>query len=260
MIRPRVRRQDESRIDNAYYDTLGAEWWDAKGRAGGLHAMNPARVAYFAGAIDRAGIALSGARILDVGCGGGILSEALAASGAIVTGIDRSGSSVSTARAHAQGLANAPRYARADALRLPFADASFDAVVSSDFLEHVADLAGIAREMARVVRPGGAICFDTINRTILSRVVVIWLLESVLRIVPRRTHDWRLFVAPDELRAAFSGAGIDVREIRGLNPARGKLAAAAAFARRRLPDFAIGDDLAISYVGFAIKPARVATK
>lgn len=240
-----------TRIDNEYYDALGDEWWDPRGRAGGLHALNPARTQYFLRSIE-AGIGrpLAGARVLDVGCGGGLVAEVLAKAGARVAGIDRSRVSLQAARRHHDTGPDSPGYACADAEALPFPDAAFDAVVSSDFLEHVHDLDAVVREMSRVVRPGGVVAFDTINRTLRARLVVIGLLEVVLRRIPRHTHDAKLFVKPAELRDAFARAGLAVREVRGLGPAGSPLAALRGILRGE-PCFAIVDDTAISYVGWA---------
>jgi 2-polyprenyl-6-hydroxyphenyl methylase/3-demethylubiquinone-9 3-methyltransferase len=241
-----------TRIDNAYYDRLGDEWWSTTGNVSGLHAMNPARADYFQKAFEANGQSLAGLRLLDVGCGGGILSEELSRRGARVVGADRSAPSLIAAQRHAQGEGR-PGYACADAGSLPFADASFDGAVSSDFLEHVHDLDLVAREMARVVKPGGVIAFDTINRTFYSKLVVIGVMEIVARRIPRHTHDAKLFIRPDELRASFSRASLAVREIRGLGPVGHPLANLAAVLRNKPLRFAVSDDTRVSYVGWAVR-------
>lgn len=242
-----------TRIDNAYYDRLGDDWWSRTGDVGGLHAMNPVRTDYFARALAAAGVGLPGARLLDLGCGGGLVAEEMARRGATVTGIDRSIPSLAVAARHGASLAAAPRYAGADAAALPFPDAAFDAVITSDFLEHVHDLDAVAREIARVVRPGGAVAFDTINRTFLSRLVVIGVMEVVARRIPRHTHDWKMFITPDELRASFGRAGLEVREIRGLSPQGNPLANLARAIRNRPITFAVTPDLRASYLGWALR-------
>jgi 2-polyprenyl-6-hydroxyphenyl methylase/3-demethylubiquinone-9 3-methyltransferase len=214
--------------------------------------MNPARADYFANALETNGTKLAGMRLLDVGCGGGILAEELSRRGARVIGADRSAPSLAAAKRHSRGDA-APNYACADAGALPFADASFDGAVSSDFLEHVHDLDAIAREMARVVKPGGVIAFDTINRTFFSKLVVIGVMEIVARRIPRHTHDAKLFIRPDELRASFSRARLEVKEIRGLGPVGNPLANLAAVLRHRPLRFALSGDTRVSYVGYAIR-------
>lgn len=240
-----------SRIDNQYYDHLGDEWWDTHGNVGGLHAMNPARADYFQRAIEGQGGSLRGARILDVGCGGGILAEELARRGADVTGVDRSVPSLDAALRHRGGLA--VRYAGADAAAMPFADGAFDGVISSDFLEHVFDLDAVSKEIARVVKPGGFVCFDTINRTLLSRVVVIWVMEIVARRIPRHTHDWKMFVTPGELTESFARAGLVVGEIRGLGPTGNPLANLRDVLLNRTLSFQVSDDTRVSFVGVAAK-------
>jgi len=244
-------------IDNAYYDRLGDEWWSTRGDVAGLHAMNPARADYFASSFAAAGVPMKGARVLDLGCGGGILSEELARRGARVVGADRSIPSLGAARRHAPraGLAAGatPGYVGADAGVLPFADGAFDAVVTSDFLEHVHDLDAVSREIARVTRPGGLVAFDTINRTLASRVVVIGFMEVVSRRIPRHTHDWKLFITPDELRASFARAGLSTRETRGLSPVGNPLANLARVLRNAPLRFAVGTDLRMSYIGWAAR-------
>lgn len=253
------------RIDNDYYDHIGDDWWSTtRGPVSGLHAMNPTRARYFEKALSHDGRKLAGAHVLDVGCGGGILAEELARRGASVTGVDRSIVSLLAAQRHAHGPARPAqtfdlrppevRYAGADALALPFTDAAFDGVVTSDFLEHVPDLGSAVREMARVLKPGGVLAFDTINRTFLAWLIVIGVMEVLLRKIPRHTHDRKLFVTPSELVAALSGAGLSLIETRGLSPAGSPLANLVRAARGTL-EFAVTDDQNVSYLGFATKPA-----
>lgn len=256
-------------IDNRWYDDLGDEWWAPHGRVALLRQMNDARAAYFrlvcARALGRTPTDvgdpsdLHGLGVLDVGCGGGHLAEALAQAGAEVTGVDRSASSVAAARRHAAASGLAITYHACDALALPFADAAFDAVLSSDFLEHVSDrLDAIIAEQARVLRPGGVLGFETVNRTWRARVVLIWLGQRVLRIVPPRTHASRLFVRPEEVATCLARHGVRVVETRGLVPARGPLGFLHGYlTRRESGGFRLGDDRAISYIGYGTKKAGV---
>ena len=241
-----------TRIDNAYYDRLGDEWWSRTGEVGGLHAMNPARADYFQRSFERDGRSLAGQRLADIGCGGGILAEELSRRGASIVGADRSAPSLAAAKRHASG-ADAPRYVCADAMALPFATASFDGIVSSDFLEHVHDLDAVAVEMARIVRPGGVIAFDTINRTFRARLVAIGVMEIVARRIPRHTHDASLFIRPEELKESFARAGLDVKEIRGLSPVGNPLRNLVAAIRNTPLRFAVTDDTSVSYLGYATK-------
>lgn len=243
-------------IDNRYYDDIHDHWWSTgEGPVAGLHAMNPVRAGYFESALATRR-PLAGTRILDVGCGGGILAEELARRGADVTGIDFSVSSLAAANRHAAKASVRPavRYAACDALSLPFADASFDAVVSSDFLEHVPDLGRCVREMSRVLVPGGVLAFDTINRTLLSWVIVIGVMEVLTRRIPRHTHDRRLFVKPFELESALREAGLHLVETRGLSPRGFPLANLVRVFRGFDLRFAVTNDRNVSYLGYATKP------
>ncbi len=218
--------------------------------------MNPTRTSYFRSAIRQVLGEVSGVRILDVGCGGGLVSEQLAKAGAIVTGIDRSAPSIATARRHAvgSGLFNI-EYLVGSVFDLPFADASFDAVVSSDFLEHVSDrLDDAVGEMSRVVRSGGVIAYDTINRTVKSLLLAIVGIQNILHATPPHTHEWRMFVPPDELTLALARARVQNQEVRGLSPARNPLATAIGLLRDRYAGgFTISKDTSLSYLGYGIK-------
>jgi 2-polyprenyl-6-hydroxyphenyl methylase/3-demethylubiquinone-9 3-methyltransferase len=175
---------------------------------------------------------LAGTRVLDLGCGGGLLAEALAKEGAAVTGIDLSERALQTARDHAAAGGLRIRYQRGRAEALPCADASFDAVVCGDCLEHVDDLDRVIGEVARVLRDGGVFCYDTFNRNFLSRVIVGWLVEWHLRREYRRlnvtagsgaVHDWRKFIKPAELTALMARHGLGGGELRGVRPRPGGL-------------------------------------
>jgi 2-polyprenyl-6-hydroxyphenyl methylase / 3-demethylubiquinone-9 3-methyltransferase len=251
-----------STIDNLWYDDLGDGWWDPQSRMALLQQLNPARAAYFravcARTLGRSADAsgdVRGLRALDVGCGGGYLAEALARAGAEMTGVDRSASSIAVARRHAEAAGLAIEYVTAQAEALPFPEASFDAVFSSEFLEHVSDqLDAVIAEQVRVLRPGGVLGFETINRTWQARVVLIWLGERLLRLIPSQTHDARLFIRPGELATCLARHGVRVVEMHGLVPARHPVRLLAGYlARQESGGFRVGRSLAISYIGYGLK-------
>jgi 2-polyprenyl-6-hydroxyphenyl methylase/3-demethylubiquinone-9 3-methyltransferase len=248
-----------SSIDNTFYDRLGEDWWAPRGPMAGLQQLNPVRAAYFesacAGALRPHGPGLAGLRVLDVGCGGGFLAEALACAGADVSAVDRSLSTIEVARRHAASANLAIDYRPADALALPYAEGEFDAVVSSDFLEHVSEqLELVLAEQARVLRPGGLLGFETINRTLLARIVLIWLAQDLLRVVPRRLHDARLFIPPNTLVDTLARLGLRVDDLQGVVPAHGPLAFLWGYlTRRESGGFRLGRRMAVSYIGYALR-------
>lgn len=237
-------------IDNYWYDELGDKWWDPRGPVGVLHELNAARFEYFKNVLGR----IDGLSVLDVGCGGGLLAECFAREGASVTGIDLSRTSLFAARRHARAAGIKIDYINANAESFPLVDGLFDAVVSSDFLEHVSDLDKVVSEAARVLKPSGLFLYETINRTIISRIVGIYLFERVLKLVPRHTHDPKMFIKPDELHEVMARHSLINRETRGVTPVANRLGALAGFIKRRSAGpFHITDDTSISYIGYAIK-------
>lgn len=136
---------------------------------------------------------------------------------------------------------------------LPFLDSSFDLVVSADFLEHVSSLDSVFGECSRVLKPSGIVLYDTINRTLRSRIVALWLFERVIGLIPKHTHDPNMFIKPAELCEVMSRHGISNRETRGPGPQGSLLGALGGFMNNRHVAFSVTDDTAISYVGYAIK-------
>jgi 2-polyprenyl-6-hydroxyphenyl methylase/3-demethylubiquinone-9 3-methyltransferase len=245
-------------IDNEYYEGMDDLWWDPAGPAAILHAINRPRVGFY---LQQLGD-VAGRRVLDAGCGGGLVAHELAAAGAEVVGVDRSLGSLGVARratprrgpGNPEGVPRSvgsfgPAQARLE--RLPFADASFDAVVAADVLEHLPDLPAAVAELARVLRPGGSFLFDTVNRTPWSWFTAVFGLEQVLRIVPRGTHDWRLFIRPAELDRLLVGAGLAKVEVTGLAPRIGPGVVARGLLTRHIdiPTFATGNGRRASYLG-----------
>jgi 2-polyprenyl-6-hydroxyphenyl methylase / 3-demethylubiquinone-9 3-methyltransferase len=194
------------------FSECAARWGDRDGDLRTLHDLNPARVDYIAERMPLAGV-----RVLDVGCGGGILSEALAARGARVVGIDASERAVEVAKLHLYESGHAIDY-RCEMVEA-HADANpgkYDLVTCLELLEHVPDPSSIVRACARAVRPGGAVCFSTLNRTPASWALAVVAAEYVLDLLPRGTHDWAKFIRPSELDAWARDAGLRLADLKGL--------------------------------------------
>jgi 2-polyprenyl-6-hydroxyphenyl methylase / 3-demethylubiquinone-9 3-methyltransferase len=240
-------------IDNRWYDNLGDKWWERSGPVGALHDMNPARFDYFQRVLGP----LKGLRVLDVGCGGGLLAECFSEAGAVVTGCDLSFGSLIAARRHGKFSRAPADYVASRGESLPFAHSSFDAVVSSDFLEHVTDLDRVLVECARVLKRSGMFLYETINRTLKARLIVIWLFERVLRVIPKHTHDPAMFIVPRDLHAAMARHSLSNRETLGLVPSAGLLGAFSSLVSTgRIGAFRVDSrNLSISYLGYGEKTA-----
>ncbi|RZM79593.1 bifunctional 2-polyprenyl-6-hydroxyphenol methylase/3-demethylubiquinol 3-O-methyltransferase UbiG [Leptolyngbya iicbica] len=197
----------------AFYDQQAAQWWDETATVFPLSQLNPLRFQFF----DRYVPDWRGLQVLDVGCGGGYTCEFLAQRGAVVTGIDQSAACIAAAQAHAQSTGLAIDYHTGVAEQLPFAGDRFDIVTCVDVLEHVQSVPTTIAEIGRVLKPGGFLLFDTLNRTWQSRLLMIWLLEDWLRLIPQGIHDWRQFVSPEELTRHLQQADFWEVEIQGFD-------------------------------------------
>jgi 2-polyprenyl-6-hydroxyphenyl methylase/3-demethylubiquinone-9 3-methyltransferase len=197
----------------ARFDAIAARWWDPNGEMAPLHVINPVRARY----IERAAGTLQGKTAVDIGCGGGLLAEALAARGATVTGIDLAEDVLDAARAHltASKLKVDYRAVAAEALAAEKPGA-FDLVTCLEMLEHVPDPAAVVAACARLAKPGAPVVFSTINRNPKSYALAIVAAEYVLGLLPRGTHDYAKLIRPSELDRWAQAAGLEVVEIRGL--------------------------------------------
>jgi 2-polyprenyl-6-hydroxyphenyl methylase/3-demethylubiquinone-9 3-methyltransferase len=206
---------DEAEV--ARFSALAEEWWDPRGKMAVLHKFNPVRLAYIR---DHAAAhfrrdpkrldSLAGLRILDIGCGGGILAEPLARLSAVVVGIDPSESNIGVARRHAEQSQLAIDYRSMSAEALAAADETFDVVLAMEVVEHVTDLGLFIETAASMVKPGGILFVATLNRTIKSFALAIVGAEYILRWLPRGTHQWEKFVTPNEREIAIEQSGLRI--------------------------------------------------
>lgn len=198
----------------ANFQKQAATWWDPKGPMRALHHINPPRVAY----IEKCASGLKDKTALDVGCGGGLLTEALAAKGAEATGIDLADEALEVARLHGleSGVKANYRAISAEALAAE-SPAAFDLVCCLEMLEHVPDPASVLRAIAALVKPGGTVVLSTINRNPKAFALAVLGAEYVLNLVPRGTHDYNKFIRPSELTAWARAAGLEPVEIKGLS-------------------------------------------
>ncbi len=206
----------------ARFTAMAEAWWDPAGKFKPLHRFNPVRLAFMRrvlaahfGRDPQAPRPFEGLRLVDVGCGGGLLSEPMARMGFAVTGLDAGDRNIGIARAHAQqsGVAVDYRVGGPESLD----GEQFDVVLSMEVVEHVADRPHFLALTAGLVRPGGAMIGATLNRTAKSYALAVIGAEYILRWLPPGTHDWRKFVKPSEFCAALRQSGIDVREMRGMS-------------------------------------------
>lgn len=210
----------------AKFNRLAGQWWDPEGEFKPLHAINPLRLQYMETRIGE----FAGKRIVDVGCGGGILAESMALRGADVTGIDLAEDALNAAREHAQtqSLEIDYRLVAAEALAAQVtksgADGQFDVVSCMEMLEHVPEPATIVMACARLCKPGGQVFFSTINRHPKAFMLAIVGAEYLLRLLPRGTHSYEKFIKPSELATASGRAGLQVRDISGIryDPLQGR--------------------------------------
>ena len=201
-----------SRAELDKFDELAQRWWDPDGPQKALHALNPARLRYVA---ER--VALADATVLDVGCGGGLLSEAMAKTGAAVTGIDLAPNLLKVARLH--GLESGVKVDYRETSVEALADAqpgSFDAVTCMEMLEHVPDPSAIVRACATLLKPGGRLLLSTLNRTPAAFALAIVGAEYVARLLPKGTHRYRDFIKPSELAGWLREAGLELEDVSGL--------------------------------------------
>jgi 2-polyprenyl-6-hydroxyphenyl methylase/3-demethylubiquinone-9 3-methyltransferase len=232
----------------ARFEAMAAEWWDPHGKFAPLHKFNPVRLGWIRERLvarfgrDPAALRpLEGLRILDIGCGGGLVAEPMARLGAEVVAVDASARNVEIARTHARQGGVEVDYRCGTAEALAEAGERFDAVLSLEVVEHVADPAAFLASCASLVAPGGALVVATINRTPQAFALAIVGAEYVLRWLPRGTHRWSKFVRPSEVAAALRPTGLEIEAFTGLtyNPLSDR--------------WRLGRDLGVNYMAFATR-------
>ena len=233
----------------AHFSAIADEWWAPGGKFAPLHRLNPIRIGFIKDEAAKrfsrdakSARCLEGLRVLDIGCGGGLLSEPMARLGAEVVGADASATNIGVASAHAAASGVAVDYRATTAEALAEAGETFDIVLAMEIVEHVADLDLFIAETARMVRPGGLIVLSTINRTPKAFLLAILGAEYVLRWLPRGTHSYEKLVKPKELTAALGKAGLDV-------------SAEAGVVYEPLADrWKVSSDMDVNYMLAAVRP------
>ena len=248
MTEPQAASIDPAEVAN--FTAMAADWWNPAGKFRPLHQLGPVRLAYIRDRlIARFGLdsaarrPLAGLRLLDIGCGGGLIAEPMARLGATVVGVDAAEKNIGVARAHAAESGLEIDYRCTSAEALADAGEQFDAVLALEVVEHVANVDTFLEACSRMVRPGGLLVAATLNRTPLSWAAAIVAAEYVLRWLPRGTHDWRKFLKPHELARGLRDHGLALADLRGMsyNPLR--------------DSWRLTGDTSINYLLTAEKPA-----
>ena len=235
----------------AKFEAMAAEWWDLNGKFKPLHMLNPTRLDYITTQIEdefdrdlRAVTPFSGLRLLDIGCGGGLLSEPMARLGATVVGADAAAGNIPVARVHAEQSGLQIDYRHTTAEAMAEAGEQFDVVLNMEVVEHVADPLAYLTACQQLLKPGGLMICSTINRNPKSFAMAIVGAEVIMRWLPRGTHEWNKFITPDELFDLIRKAGLDPVDRKGFvfNPLSWQ--------------WSISDrDLSVNYTTASVKPA-----
>jgi 2-polyprenyl-6-hydroxyphenyl methylase/3-demethylubiquinone-9 3-methyltransferase len=223
----------------AKFDSLASRWWDTEGEFRPLHQINPLRLDWI-----RQQVKLSGRKVVDIGCGGGILAEAMFAANATVTGIDMAEGPLAVARLHQHESGTEVDYRRSTAEELAAAEpGQYDVVTCLEMLEHVPDPSQVIRSCWELTKPGGSVIFSTINRNPKSFLFAIVGAEYVLNLLPRGTHEYGKFIRPSELEAWAREAGLELRASIGLhyNPLT--------------REYSLGPNLDVNYLMYFQRPA-----
>lgn len=232
------------------FQKMAAEWWNPNGKFRPLHQIGPARLEFIRGELTRhfglktPGVRpFDGLRVLDIGCGGGLVSEPMARMGAKVVGIDPGSNNIRIAKSHSEPQGLAIDYRICEVEDLVRAGETFDAVLCLEVIEHVPDPAQFTKDCATLVRPGGMIVLSTLNRTMKSYALAIVAAEYVLGWLPRGTHQWDRFITLDEMSQFAAGAGLTTPRFEGMfyNPLRDR--------------WALSFDTDVNYLASAAKPA-----
>lgn len=212
---------DESQVE--WFSRRAAEWWDPQGKFKPLHKFNPVRIGYIRekacahfGLDEKSARPLEGLRVLDVGCGGGLLSEPIARMGASVTGIDPAEKNIGIASTHAAETETKIDYRATTAEALAEAGETFDVVLNMEVVEHVADVDLFLKTCVSLVRPGGIMFIATINRTLKAGALAIFTAERVLRWLPVGTHHYSKLVRPEEIEGPLKASGMEIVEHQGV--------------------------------------------
>ncbi|MBW8445128.1 MAG: bifunctional 2-polyprenyl-6-hydroxyphenol methylase/3-demethylubiquinol 3-O-methyltransferase UbiG [Arenimonas sp.] len=242
---------DQAEVDR--FSAMAAEWWDPTGKFKPLHKINPVRLAYIRDQVSahygrdpKAHRPLEGLRVLDIGCGGGLLSEPVAKMGAHVLGADASERNIGIASTHAAQTGVEVDYRAVTAESLAAAGETFDVVLNMEVVEHVADVEFFISTCASMVRPGGLMLVSTINRTFKAAALAIVGAEYVLGWLPRGTHQYEKLVRPEELEAPLKTSGMEVVEMKGVffNPLQNQ--------------WNLSADIDVNYMVLARRPAAAA--
>lgn len=255
-------------INNRLYDEYAHTWWDEHEFLHLLKVMvNPWRVPFFRDAlVKHYGQDLSQVHLLDIGCGGGVLTEEFASLGCQVSGIDISRQSVAVAKTHAALSGLSIDYQVGSGTNLSFDSNRFQAVSCCDVLEHIPDWKLVLAEVKRVLKPGGLFFFDTINRTLKSKALMIYGLQKfpVTKLMPADTHIWEMFITPNEMRAALRKQDMLIQDMKGSKIAKNPLAALWAIHQQKQGKITFAElggrlklkvdkDISLNYLGYAQK-------
>lgn len=239
---------DQSEVDR--FSAMAAEWWSPTGKFKPLHKFNPVRLAYIRDKAaenfsrsPKSAKPLEGLRVLDIGCGGGLLSEPVARMGAEVVGADPSEKNIGIASTHAKASGVAVDYRAVTAEQLAEAGETFDIVLNMEVVEHVADVELFMNTCASMVRPGGLMFVATINRTMKAAALAIFAAETVLRWLPRGTHQYEKLVRPEELEKPLAASGLEIVDRTGV------------FFNPLANQWNLSKDMDVNYVLLAKRPA-----